>query len=259
MKSKPGIRNKKLGDNMFGDEEYQKLARKALPLLIEKAKAKPRKTIPYGNLASKLGIPAYGDPMSPMLGSIVTTLYELGQEWQEEIPHITALVVKSGTGYPSFPANTPNEVFDAEFERIFNYPKWDAVQKTLLSDALPELELHPIIAQKVLPIFDNGFYGNAIFEAFKHVEIAVREAGGYGENDLGTDLMRKAFHVDNGNLTDQNQHPAEKQARSDMFAGAIGSYKNPGSHREVEITAEKAIEIIIVASHLLGIVDSRRK
>ena len=72
-----------------------------------------------------------------MLGSIVTTLFEFGQEWQEEIPHITALVVKSGTGYPSFPPNTPNEVFDREFERIYNYRKWDAVQKTLLSDESP--------------------------------------------------------------------------------------------------------------------------
>ena len=240
---------------MFGDQDHQEIAREVLPLLIEKAKT--RETITYGDLAYKFEIDAYGAPMSPMLGSIVTTLYELGQEWQEEIPHLTALVVKSGSGYPSFPSNTPNEVFDKEFERIYNYPKWDAVQKTLLSDSLPKPELHPIIAQKVLPIFERGLYGTAVFEAFKHVEIAVREAGGYEENDLGTDLMRKAFHVDNGNLTDQNQHPAEKQARSDLFAGAIGSYKNPGSHREVEITGEKTIEIIIVASHLLGIVDSR--
>ena len=117
---------------MFGDELHQEIAREVLPLLIEKAKA--RETITYGDLAYKFEIDAYGAPMSPMLGSIVTTLYELGQEWQEEIPHLTALVVKSGTGYPSFPPSTPREVFDGEFERIYNYPKWDAVLKTLLSD-----------------------------------------------------------------------------------------------------------------------------
>ena len=102
----------------------------------------------------------------------------------------------------------------------------------------------------------QGAYGPAVFEAYKQVEIAVRKAGGYAENDRGTDLMRRAFHVDSGNLTDQNQHTAEKQARSDLFAGAIGSYKNPGSHRDVEITAEEAAELIIFASHLLRIVDS---
>lgn len=123
-------------------------------------------------------------------------------------------------------------------------------------DLLPRLQLHPIISQRVLPIFGKGAYGSAVFEAFKHVEIAVRKSGNYAENDRGTDLMRRAFHVDSGNLTDKDQHPAEKQARSDLFAGAIGSYKNPGSHRDVEITAEEAIEVIIFSSHLLRIVDS---
>lgn len=132
----------------------------------------------------------------------------------------------------------------------------DNGMNTLKADSLLKLELHPVIAQKVLPIFERGIYGPAVFEAFKNIEIAVREAGGYEENDRGTDLMRKAFHVDTGNLTDRNQHRAEKQAMSDLFAGAIGSYKNPGSHRDVEITAEEATEVIIVASHLLRIVDS---
>ena len=238
---------------MFGDEDHQNIAREALPLLIEKAKA--RGTITYGDLADKFKIPPYGDPMSPMLGSIVTTLYELGQKWQENIPYITALVVKERTGYPSFPPKTSNEVFDWEFERIYKYPKWDVVQKILLPNSLAKPEFHPIIARKVLPIFEKGLYANAVFEAFKHVEIAVRKAGCYEDRDLGTDLMRKAFHVDNGNLTDQSRLPAEKQARSDLFAGAIGSYKNPGSHRDVEMTAEEAAELIIFASHLLRIVN----
>ena len=128
-----------------------------------------------------------------------------------------------------------------------------AYRKTNL---LPKRQLHPIIAQKVWSIFLQGDYDTAVFQAFKQIEVAVRKAGGYADTDYGTDLMRKAFNIDNGNLTDQNQPPSEKQARSDLFAGAIGSYKNPSSHREVEITAEEAAEIIVFASHLLRIVDS---
>ena len=88
----------------------------------------------------------------------------------------------------------------------------------------------------------QGDYDAAVFQAFKQVEVAVRNAGNYDETDIGVPLMRKAFHADTGNLTDPNQQPAEKEAITHLFAGAIGSYKNPSSHREVDVTAEEAVE-----------------
>ena len=121
---------------------------------------------------------------------------------------------------------------------------------------LPIPQLHPILSQRAWSIFLQGAYDSAVFEAFKQVEIAVRKAGGYTEMNYGAGLMRNAFDADNGKLTDKSQPKNEREARSHLFAGAIGSYKNPGSHRDVEITAEEAVELIIFASHLLRIVDS---
>ena len=124
------------------------------------------------------------------------------------------------------------------------------------ADLLRKHQLHPIIADKVWRIFAQGDYDAAVSVAFKHVEIAVRKAGSYEAKDYGVPLMRKAFDDDDGNLTDPEQEPAEKKAKAHLFAGAIGLYKNPSSHHEVEFDPEEAAEIIIIASHLLGIVDS---
>ena len=121
---------------------------------------------------------------------------------------------------------------------------------------LPRKQLHARIAQKVWASFLRGDYDTAVFQAFKEVEVRVREAAQCADEDLGVKLMRKAFG-ERGPLTDVSAYKAEQQALSDLFAGAIGSYKNPHSHRSVTIEASEAAEMIVLASHLLGIVDKR--
>ena len=104
----------------------------------------------------------------------------------------------------------------------------------------------------------RGEYDTAVFQAMKAVEVRVREAGGFAAGDIGTDLMRKAFHEDNGPLTDKSTGKSERQARSSLFAGAIGSYKNAQSHRDVNLQdPDEAHEIVMLANHLLRIVDQR--
>ena len=59
--------------------------------------------------------------------------------------------------------------------------------------AFPKSLLHPTIADKVRLALARGDLDDAVFIAFKAVEVAVRDAGGFGPTDVGVALMRKAF------------------------------------------------------------------
>jgi uncharacterized protein (TIGR02391 family) len=139
-------------------------------------------------------------------------------------------------------------------ERLDNDPNIETYQRRGL---LPSASLHPVLLEKVRPMFLRGDYDLATFEAFKQVEIAVRTATSSPADLLGEKLMRKAFHAEDGALTDTTAVMSEREALTHLFAGIIGHAKNPGSHRTVTLTAIEAAGLIWFSSYLLGIVDAR--
>jgi len=127
------------------------------------------------------------------------------------------------------------------------------------SAMLPQAHLHARIVATVYPLYLRGEYDTAVFQAFKEVEVSVRDAANLSPEDLGCQLMRKALNPKDGPLTDQTQVAGERQAMCDLFAGAIGLYKNPSSHRSVAMTPTRAVEAIMLASQLLNLVDGHSR
>jgi len=124
---------------------------------------------------------------------------------------------------------------------------------------LPRGTLAPRLVDVCWPSYVRGDYDTAVFQAFKELEVMIRDAAGYSQQEYGTVMVRKAFDENNGPLTDMRKLSSERQALANLIAGAVGSYKNPHSHRKVKVEAEEACEMIVLASHLIKIVEAREK
>ncbi|MDD3237922.1 MAG: TIGR02391 family protein [Candidatus Gastranaerophilales bacterium] len=110
------------------------------------------------------------------------------------------------------------------------------------------------LPDNVKSLFKDTHYSEAVFEAFKYVEVKVRDKSNL-INLNGVALMRKAFNKDSGGLINTTLPEAERQAQSDLFAGAIGFIRNPKAHNRITIKQEKAVELLYFANYLLRILD----
>lgn len=119
---------------------------------------------------------------------------------------------------------------------------------------------HPALPDAAWDAFRAENYDAAVFEAFKAVEIAVRNKG-LGKNritqdDHGVLLMKKAFESNHGPLTDMKAKPGRRERRCELFTGALGELRNPKAHQDPTITDPLvAVEEIMTAGALLRIVD----
>jgi uncharacterized protein (TIGR02391 family) len=120
---------------------------------------------------------------------------------------------------------------------------------------VPSVVLHPVIKKQSLPALQREEFDTAVFRALKAVEVRVRQLSKLPAELVGTGLMRRAFDVDSGPLSDMTVPKAEREARAHLFSGAVGCYKNPHSHREVSLSFQEAFEVLLLASHLMRTLD----
>ncbi|MHB0981026.1 MAG: TIGR02391 family protein [Thermoleophilia bacterium] len=120
---------------------------------------------------------------------------------------------------------------------------------------MPETYVHPLIVKRSFKLLNDGQFESAVLQAFKTIETKIREKINAGPEDVGVKLVRRAFHAEAGPLTDQSLPMSEREALANYMAGAFGYYKNPCSHRDVDMDFLSAFGRIVVASDLLKIIE----
>jgi uncharacterized protein (TIGR02391 family) len=135
----------------------------------------------------------------------------------------------------------------------------DDIERIRLERILPDILLHDRIRRACIDIFNTGHHQAAVFKAFRTLEVAIREAAGYAPNEHGGTMINNAFNEkEGGPLVDDRAPPSEQRAMRFLMVGSVGLFRNPRGHRDVDLDDPKeAAELLIVASHLLRMVEKR--
>jgi uncharacterized protein (TIGR02391 family) len=114
--------------------------------------------------------------------------------------------------------------------------------------------LNPRLVEKCADHFRSAKYDDCILNAAKVVEVMVREAASLPAEDIGVQLMRKAFKPA-APLLKFSDVSAEQEAAMNLYCGFIGFFKNPHSHKFMNINDPiTAFEILSMANHLCGMI-----
>lgn len=125
----------------------------------------------------------------------------------------------------------------------------------LQADELLSASLSSELMVSAKPAFVRGDYEVAAFAAMKAVEVRVREISGLPDGLVGVKLMQEAFK-EGGPLADQSAEAGERVAAMQLFAGAMGAFKNPASHRMVHFEDPlEAAEVVQLADLLLRMLN----
>ena len=128
------------------------------------------------------------------------------------------------------------------------------VQARSLVDQFDEMVTSQDLKNTSRQLFADGHYANAVENAFKCLNNAVKEKSGLSAD--GDGLMTQAFGARSPILklnslqsqSDQN----EQRGYMQIFAGVMAGIRNPRAHEhEIVDDPEVALEMIIIANHLI--------
>lgn len=118
--------------------------------------------------------------------------------------------------------------------------------------------IHPDFPTKVRRLFDNGFFAEATFEAFKWVDQEVRRLSGSGK--YGQAMMMDVFNEQAPTLAlnalVEQSEIDEQLGYKFIFAGSQSAIRNPRGHgADLEDSPDQCLDHLALASLLVRRLD----
>lgn len=222
------------------------------------------------NQASHVRLVRYDDVQCPLFKDDAVSFVQQALGEQEEATLKAALKWPRRSGLISRLISPPEEhhdaidraqnlliVFRARVERGEYTPPTPRRPKPI--SLFDSLKLHPRVVGVARPLFADGHYAQAIFEAFKAVNNMVKDKSGLADLD-GKQLMGRAFDESHpvikvSRLRDRSEKD-EQEGFKFLFMGSTLGIRNPKAHTTtVQTDPFRTLEYLALASLLAKRLD----
>jgi uncharacterized protein (TIGR02391 family) len=119
-----------------------------------------------------------------------------------------------------------------------------------------DLQLHPDILSRCWDLYISQKYDDAILNATKALEVAIRAKARLSDDIVGATLVNRAFKPDKPILRYSNID-AEQEGIMSLLRGIIQVFKNPQSHRFVGVQSKsECLSVLLMCSNLLFVIEN---
>lgn len=129
-------------------------------------------------------------------------------------------------------------------------------QHSIVVSEMWNLEIHPEIYAKCWHLYTARKYDDAILNATKVLEVAIRTKARFPNDIVGATLINRAFKPDKPILRYSNIE-TEQEGMMSWLRGMIQVFKNPQSHRFVGVQSKsECLSVLLMCSNLLFVIEN---
>lgn len=122
--------------------------------------------------------------------------------------------------------------------------------------ATDDLQPHPDILSKSWDLYLAEKYDEAILNATKALEVAIRIKANLPQSVVGVNVINMAFNLKTPLLL-YSKVDAEQEGMMSLLRGIMQVFKNPQSHRFVGVQSKsECLGVLLMCSNLLYVVDN---